>query len=371
MKAVVIKNGAESQYVTVTDIATPALSSPDQVLIKLIRVGLDGTDREIIRDRYGVLPEGAEQMVIGHELLGVIVEAGEQAGMDAGQLVTALVRRPCEDESCICCRSGRQDFCQTGGYTERGIRGADGFIAEYVVESARYVVPLPDSCAEYGVLVEPQSIVEKVLNQLDIVQRRTAWEPKSTLIIGSGPLGILTAWTCLTMGLETHVWSKSPSDSVNAELIRQAGGIYHEALALPEESADRRFPSGMDERMTAQGVRPDIVWECSGHAPLAFEAMKVLNANGVLAMLGCSAGDSTLSIPCELINQEIVLKNKCIIGSVNASRHDSETGISRLQQIEEKFPGMLERLLTDRLTMEQLPDLDFAQITVKAVVELG
>ncbi|MDF2718675.1 MAG: glucose dehydrogenase, partial [Paenibacillus sp.] len=220
MKAVVIRNGADRQYVTVAELPMPNPIRPDDVLIRVISVGLDGTDREIVRDRYGVLPEGAEQMVIGHELLGVIEQAGPESGLMRGEIVTVLVRRPCDDASCTACRHGQQDYCQSGAYTERGIRGADGFLSEYVVEQARYVVPIPAGCASYGVLVEPQSIVEKVCSQIAIVQQRVKWEPRTALITGSGPLGILTALTCRTMGLECQ---RGPHTPVRGFLSRSGG----------------------------------------------------------------------------------------------------------------------------------------------------
>jgi threonine dehydrogenase-like Zn-dependent dehydrogenase len=317
-------------------------------------------------------------MVIGHELLGVIEQAGPESGLMRGEIVTVLVRRPCDDASCTACRHGQQDYCQSGAYTERGIRGADGFLSEYVVEQARYVVPIPAGCASYGVLVEPQSIVEKVCSQIAIVQQRVKWEPRTALITGSGPLGILTALTCRTMGLDTHVWSRSGNDSVNASLIRRCGAFYHEAedagTAGPDSIApgpeDRIFSSGLQQFVESRGIRPDIIWECSGHTPLAFESIKLLNPNGVLAILGVTSGSRRLDIPCDLLNQEMVLKNKCIIGSVNASRADFVTGIDRLQEMERDFPGLLGEMMTDRLTMEQVPGLNFSTLTVKAVVDL-
>ncbi|TMV48987.1 glucose dehydrogenase [Paenibacillus mesophilus] len=380
MKAVVIRNGTDRQYVTVADLPVPIPTGRDDVLIRVLSVGLDGTDREIVRDRYGVLPEGAEQMVIGHELLGVIEQAGPESGLTRGELATALVRRPCGDAACAACRHGQQDYCQSGAYTERGIRGADGFLSEYVVEQARYVVPIPAVCAPYGVLVEPQSIVEKVCSQIAIVQQRVKWEPRTALITGSGPLGILTALTCRTMGLDTHVWSRSGDDSVNASLIRRCGAFYHEAkddggTALPDTqppgAEDRHFTSGLQQFAESQDIRPDIIWECSGHTPLAFESIQLLNPNGVLAILGVTSGSRRLHIPCDLLNQEMVLKNKCIIGSVNASRADFVTGIRRLQEMERDFPGLLDSMMTDRLAMAQVPELDFSSVAVKAVVDLA
>lgn len=377
MKAVVLMEGNCGQYVTVTDRPAPELAGSEDVLIRVLSVGLDGTDREIIRDRYGVLPEGAEQLVIGHELLGVIAEAGPDSKLTAGQLATVLVRRPCGDSRCVSCRSGQQDYCSTGSYTERGIRGADGFLCEYVVERSEYVVPVPRECAEYGVLVEPQSIVEKVWNQVGSLQQRLAWEPETVLIIGSGPLGILTALTCRSMGLAVHVWSQSGADSENADIVRSCGGSYHEAAprddslgsGLPSGSSETDI-SGLAEFADKERVSPDMIWECSGYSPHAFEAMKVLNANGVLALLGVASGDRRIEISSDMLNQEMVLKNKAIIGSVNASRVDFETGIRRLQRIEAMYPGQLARLMTQRLSLEQVPDLDFARVAVKAVVDV-
>lgn len=379
MKAVVIRNGADRQYVTVAELPMPIPTRRDDVLIRVLRVGLDGTDREIVRDRYGVLPEGAEQMVIGHELLGVIEQAGPESGFTHGELVTALVRRPCGDDSCTACRHGQQDYCQSGAYTERGIRGADGFLSEYVVEQARYVVPIPAGCASYGVLVEPQSIVEKVCSQIAIIQQRVKWEPRTALITGSGPLGVLTALTYRTMGLDTHVWSRSGEDSVNASLIRRCGAFYHEAKAgggnagsdsEEQGTEDRLFTSGLQQFAESRNIRPDVIWECSGHTPLAFESIRLLNANGVLAILGVTSGTGRMDIPCDLLNQEMVLKNKCIIGSVNASRADFVAGIRRLQEMERDFPGLLGEMMTDRLNMAQVPELDFRSVAVKAVVDL-
>ncbi|TNJ65616.1 glucose dehydrogenase [Paenibacillus hemerocallicola] len=384
MKAVVIRNGADRQYVTVAELSKPQPIRPDDVLIRVLAVGLDGTDREIVQDRYGVLPKGSEQMIIGHELLGTVEQAGPESDLSPGELVTVLVRRPCGDATCTACRHGQQDYCQSGTYTERGIRGADGFLCEYVVERSRYVVPIPADSVSYGVLVEPQSIVEKVCSQIAIIQQRVRWEPKTALITGSGPLGVLTALTCRTMGLDTHVWSLSAKDSINARLIRRCGSFYHEAgTAVTGEAdadadsdagaavqTDRPFASGLDEFAASRGIRPDMIWECSGHTPLAFESMKLLNPNGVLAILGVTSGSRRLDIPIDLLNQEMVLKNKCVIGSVNASRADFENGIRRLQEMERMFPGLLGELMTDRLTMEQVPGLDFSDVAVKAVVDL-
>jgi threonine dehydrogenase-like Zn-dependent dehydrogenase len=167
LKAITISGGEAQATVSLTDIPKPGLTGPGDVLIRVLSVGLDGTDREIIVDNFARYPEGRSEMVIGHELLGVVEEAGPESRLSRGDIVTALVRRPCGEEACVNCRNGQQDFCQTGNYVERGIKGADGFLCEYVVENAKYVVKVPEECLQYGVFVEPQSIVEKVWNQTD------------------------------------------------------------------------------------------------------------------------------------------------------------------------------------------------------------
>ncbi|WP_079908564.1 glucose 1-dehydrogenase [Paenibacillus sp. 32352] len=353
------------------EVDQPERKQPDDVLVRVLCIGLDGTDRELMTEKYGVPPEGENGLTIGHESLGVVIEADEAYGLAKGDLVCALVRRPCNDPMCVNCRNGHADFCETGHYVERGIKGRHGYLSEYYVEEARYLVKVPPACLHYGVLTEPQSIVEKVWDEVGRIQQRLIWQPRSVLVLGSGPLGLLAAFTSRCLGLDTVVWSKSPADSPAAELVRACGAEYRQAgepggaSGPDQESADTL--SGFLER---SGKRADLIFECTGYSPLAFEAMTALSPNGVLALLGVTPGSRTLKISSDMINQELVLENKCVLGSVNASRKDFETGIYRLQQMEAKFPGLLGRLITDRFTLEQVPELDFGRIAIKAAVDL-
>ncbi|MBW7453145.1 glucose 1-dehydrogenase [Paenibacillus sepulcri] len=366
MKAITISGGESQATVSLADIPKPDLTGPQDVLIRVLCVGLDGTDREIIVDNFARYPEGRSEMVIGHELLGVIEEAGSESGLSRGDLVTALVRRPCGEEACVNCRNAQQDFCQTGSYTERGITGADGYLCEYVAEHSKYVVKVPDECLPYGVFVEPQSIVEKVYTQTLKIQQRMIWQPRTVLILGSGPLGILAALTCRVLGLDTYVWSKSDSASMNADIIRRIGAHYREA----ESSAEDAFLSGLTAYSKQLGISFDMVWECTGHAPLGYEAIPLVNNNGILALLGITPGSGRLDLPSDLTYQEMVIKNKCIIGSVNASYRDFTAAIHRLRDIESHYPGMLGMLQTNRLSFEDVPAIDFGKMTIKAVVDV-
>lgn len=366
MKAITISGGENQATVSLADIPKPGLTGPGDVLIRVLSVGIDGTDREIIVDNFASYPEGRSDMVIGHELLGVVEEAGPKSGLSRGDLVTSLVRRPCGEEACVNCRNGQQDFCQTGNYVERGIKGADGFLCEYVVENTKYVVKVPGECLPYGVFVEPQSIVEKVYNQTLKIQQRMIWQPQTVLILGSGPLGILAALTCRVLGLDTYVWSKSDSESVSADIIRRIGGHYREA----ESSVANAFFSGLTAYTKQLGKSFDMIWECTGHASLGYEAIPLVSNNGILALLGVTPGNGRLDLPSDLIYREMVIKNKCIIGSVNASYHDFVTAINRLREIENHYPGMLGMLQTNRLSIEDVPAIDFCKMTIKAVVDV-
>jgi threonine dehydrogenase-like Zn-dependent dehydrogenase len=366
LKAITINGGESRVTVSLADIPKPELTGPEDVLIRVLCVGLDGTDREIILDNFARYPEGRSEMVIGHELLGVVEKAGSESGLSRGDLVTVLVRRPCGEEVCVNCRNGQQDFCQTGNYVERGIKGADGFLCEYVAENTKYVVKVPEECLPYGVLVEPQSIVEKVYTQTLKIQQRMIWQPQTMLILGSGPLGILAALTCRVLGLDTYVWSKSDSESVNADIIQRIGAHYREA----ESPAEDAFFSGLTAYSKQLGKKFDMIWECTGHAPLGFEAIPLVSNNGILALLGVTPGRGRLDLPSDSTYREMVIKNKCIIGSVNASYHDFVAAINRLRDIENHYPGMLGMLQTSRLSIEDVPAIDFSKMAIKAVVDV-
>lgn len=154
----------------------PEIESPTHVKIKMLEVGVCGTDREIAAFDYGTPPEGDEYLVIGHESLGEVVEIGSEVShLKVGDLVVTMVRRPCPHETCVACRAERQDFCFTGDFKERGIKGLHGFMTELVVEEERYLSVVDSDLREVAVLTEPLTIAEKALAQVWEVQQRLPW----------------------------------------------------------------------------------------------------------------------------------------------------------------------------------------------------
>jgi threonine dehydrogenase-like Zn-dependent dehydrogenase len=371
LKAIQMIGLPSNPSIALEQLGTPVISQPNEVLIRVLAVGLDGTDREILQEKYGMPPEGETRLTFGHEMLGVVVEVGAEASYRPGDLVTATVRRPCKILNCVNCRNGHTDFCETGQYVERGIKEAHGFLAEYITEDERYVIQIPKESLSYGMLAEPQSIVEKVWDQIQRVQQRLIWEPKTVLVLGSGPLGILAAMTYRVLGLHVYVWSISSEESEQAQLVQACGAIYQRAGGASAVAGTAvSAVESITQFAELLNIHIDVIMECTGYSPLAFEAMSVLGPNGVLALLGVTPGNRKLEISADVLNQSIVLENKCIVGSVNASRKDFETGIYRLQKIEEQYPGILQKLLSDRLSIEEVAQMDFSKLAVKAVVDL-
>lgn len=158
--------------------------------------------------------------MLGHEAIGEVVDVGAAVRrVDRGDLVVITVRRPCGYPECIACRAGRQDFCMTGRFRERGISGADGFMTELVVEDERYLVRVPKPLADVAVLVEPLTIAAKAAVDLDAMLRRYPWEPAGlrALVLGAGPIGLLAAMMLRSRDVDTFVYSLQPADSDRAE----------------------------------------------------------------------------------------------------------------------------------------------------------
>ncbi|MDF2650624.1 MAG: glucose dehydrogenase [Paenibacillus sp.] len=356
MKAVALYPVSSTQALQLIEVPVPVQREPGQVLVKVLAVGLDGTDKELIHNRTFIPPVNREWLILGHELLGRVEEVEPGSRLQIGELVTALVRRPCFAEECIHCRSGRSDYCSTGLFTERGINSVDGFLTEYIVEEEQYLVSVPPSLIEAGVLIEPQSVIEKALESVQYVQSRLHWQPRKALILGAGPLGVLAALTCLTMGYEVDVYSREAPDRPAPMLLRNTGCAYH----YGDSGNPTRTP----------GRKWDLIIECTGYSPLAFESITALSKNGILVILGVAAETGKVEISTDVLMRSLMVDNQSVIGSANASRQNFDSAIARLQAIKAQFPAILDQMITDRISLSQVPELDFTMIGLKAVVQI-
>ena len=336
MKAIAVYPG-QPNSMHLEEVPEPSVDEiPDGrgVLVRVLRVGVDGTDKEINAAEYGDAPEGAEFLITGHESLGRVVDVGPNvpSTIKPGTLVVSTVRRP---GMSIYDSIGLQDMTTDDVYFERGINKRHGYLTELYVEDSEYVVALPENLSEVGVLLEPLTVAEKALNQAYEVQRRLkVWRPRRAAVLGSGTIGLLTTLAMRARGLEVTCLSLREPPYLNSELIEQLGATYVSTKqASIAEAAEQHGPF-------------DIIVEATGFSPLVFEAAQALGKNGVLVLVSVTGGSRTVEVDADVLNQGFVLGNKVMVGSVNASPADFRSGVDDLIKAQALYPGWLDRLLT-------------------------
>lgn len=358
MPAVAVHPG-RAHSLHATRLPRPA-AGPGQVLVDVIRVGVCGTDQEIIEGAIGAAPPDAGELVLGHEVFGRVAALGDGVnGWDVGAFVTNTVRRP---GGCRPCQTDQADFCDDLVYSEYGIFGRHGFMTEQFVEEPERLVRVPPHLAEIGILTEPLSVVEKALQQATLIQHRIeGWQPRTALVVGAGPIGLLGTLLLRSRGMETVTVARRAAPNRPAGIIEAAGG---------------RYASIRDTKLAeiAAELPPiDLIFECSGNAGMAFEAARVLGNNGVLVLLSLTAAGIVEPIDIGAINREFVLGNKVMVGSVNSSKIHFEMGVNDLQRFEDHWPGLAAELITRRLpgfaAWEQIVRREADGI--KTVIEVG
>lgn len=357
MKAVAVTPGKRGSA-ALREVPTPE-PGRGEVLVKLVEVGIDGTDAEIDEGLYGEAPTGEDFLIIGHESLGQVERVG--AGVEdlrPGDLVVATVRRP---GGCLNCRAGESDMCLDGDYTERGIKGRHGFMAEYYAERPDFLVKVPPAFRPFAVLLEPMSIVEKGITQGFEIQKRLRWEPRTALVLGAGTIGLFAALLLRNLGLAVTVVGREDPEApgLKLDLLRAVGARYLSSAVDPILGLPKRLGN------------IDLILEATGSSRVVFEAVQILGINGVLCLMGITGGDETISIPSDRINLEMVLGNKVVFGSVNANRRDFELGLRHFGELERKWPGLLSRFITERLPLREFREgLEGRRDHIKVVVEV-
>ena len=331
-----------------------ARAADGEVLVRTIEVGVCGTDREISGGLFGVAPDGAERLIIGHELFGVVERGGH--GFDAGDLVTATVRRSCGH--CAACRRDAPDACATGAYLERGITRLDGFASELVAEDPRNLVAVPRSLGRLGVLAEPASICARALRHAHVVGSRQPWEPARALVIGAGAIGTLAT---LLLRLEDHeVWTAD----------RRPAGPERAALFAV---VDARYVWTQETELAALAAQAggfDLIVAAAGDAQVMLDAVGLLRRNGVMCLLGIDGHDHRVTIDASVIGVDMILQNRAVFGSVNANRIDWVAAIAALDRIHARWPAALESCVGLRVPLERYEDA-FAFDGVKATLQIG
>lgn len=347
MQALVVTPGVPNSA-RLMDVAAPDPAS-GSMLVRGRAIGICGTDLEIIEGGYGEAPPGQDHLVLGHESLGEVLEAPPGSGFSPGDLVVGVVRRP-DPEPCDHCAAGQWDMCRNGRYTECGIKQADGYAREEFRLDPEFAVRVDPSLGELGVLLEPASVVAKACTHAVHILRRTSIPVETALITGAGPIGLLAALVTTQAGLDTCVVDLVESGP-KPDLVRQLGARYH---AGPVGDLD---------------FAPDVVIECTGIGAVLRDAGAIASDGAVIALTGISAAPSALEVDLNAFNKHMVLSNKVLFGSVNASRAHYEAAANALARADKAW---LRRLISRRVPLELWSEvLERRPDDVKVVLELS
>ena len=347
----------ERREIKLVECDEPRITHPTDVKLRMLEVGVCGTDKEICAFDYGTPPDGSDFLILGHESLGEVVEVGPGVGgLKPGDMVVPTVRRPCHHAHCLACQADQQDFCYTGDFTERGIKMRHGFMTEFVVDDQRFMNRVPAKLREVGVLVEPLTIAEKALTQVWHVQQRLPWacpvEPgkerghcHTAVVLGAGPVGLLGAMALCAADFETFVYSRDTTDSPKAQLVHSIGATY---ISAGETSV---------EQLAERVGNIDVVYEAAGASQVAFDTIKVLGINGIFVFTGVPGRKGPINVDADQLMRNLVLKNQDVFGTVNAGRDAFEGAIRDLDQFMQRWPDAVRALITGRFPMEEHREL--------------
>jgi threonine dehydrogenase-like Zn-dependent dehydrogenase len=304
------------------DIAEPDLHG-GSILVEAIGVGVCGTDVEIVEGKYGWAPRDKTRLVLGHESLGRVIDPGRNSSLKEGDLVVGIVRRP-DPVPCPNCAVGEWDMCRNGLYAERGIKEIDGFMSERWRIEPEYAVKVDSSLGMLGVLLEPASVVAKAWEQVSLVGQRAFWEPRTVLVTGAGPIGLLAALIGQQHGLEVHVLDRVETGS-KPEIVRDLGATYHAG------------------KISDVGFEPDAIIECTGVGQVITDSIQAVAPGGVVCLTGVGSGGRTVGLPTADVASNIVLRNNVVVGSVNANKRHWYKAARCLSRAD---PAWLSRLVT-------------------------
>lgn len=355
-----------SGEVRIIDQPEPMIGGPTDVKLRVLEAGICGTDREIASGHYGTPPADFPYLIIGHEALGEVLEVGSGVtGLAPGDLAVLTVRRPCSHDLCGPCRKGRQDFCITGDFTERGIKGVHGYMTEFVVDEERYMVKVPKALREVGVLLEPLTVAEKAAEQVRVLTQRLPGDLKNdpsqlnAVVLGAGPIGLLGAMKLVNAGFITWVYSRGKADSPNVKIVSAIGARFISSGEHPPADLAKIIGN------------ITLVYEATGVAKISFDVLNVLGVNGVYIFTGVPGVRAPIEIDAERIMRNLVLNNQVLCGTVNAGRASFEEGVKDLGAFMNQFPASVHALITARMSLDDARDAVLSKGGIKSIITVA
>jgi threonine dehydrogenase-like Zn-dependent dehydrogenase len=347
----------QSRETRLIEQAEPQTVLPHQARVKILEVGICGTDRHICSFQFGAPPSNAEHLILGHEALGQVLEVGSAVEhLKPGDLVVPEVRRRCTDELCLACQHHHQDFCMTGHYTERGIVGLHGYMTEQVIDDADYLHPVPPVLRSVAILTEPLTIAEKAYEQVLQIQQRLPWlasslqsaEPgrgQTAVVLGAGPIGLLGAMLLLQAGYTTYVYSRSPQPNEKAKIVEEIGAHYVSSETTPIHT------------FVEQTGPIDLVYEAADAAPFTSEIIPALGRNSIVVFTSSTNSTHPQGVDVATAFRSLSGRNQVIVGTVNAGPAMFTAAIQHLEQFQQRWPHALSAIITQRHPIEHYQKL--------------
>jgi threonine dehydrogenase-like Zn-dependent dehydrogenase len=327
--------------------------APNEVLLRPVRIGVCGTDREISEGHFGVAPDGDEHLILGHELLARVEADGH--GFSQGDLVCATVRRSCRH--CLACDEGSPDACLTGDYRERGITRLHGFAAELAAEAPEHLVPVPAGLGPLAVLAEPASICARGIRHAEAIGGRQPWAQRRALVLGTGAIGMLATYLLRLHGYDVWAAGRSAPNEQRAQLAAASGASYFSTAEVSPAAA------------AADVGGFDLVLEATGDAQIMIDTLSLLGRNGVACLLGIDGRPRDVTIDGRVLGVDAILQNRALCGSVNAHREDWDTAVHALADARRRWPDAVEEFIGLTVGVDAFAEA-FAYRGVKATLAL-
>ncbi len=367
MKAIACTPGTTN--LRLLDRPEPNISASDEVKLRVVRVGICGTDREEAAGGRSMAPAGQTDLVLGHEMFGQVVDVGKSVTrVKPNDYAVFTVRRGCGQ--CLPCTMNRPDMCQTGNYRERGIWGLDGYQTEFVVDREQYLVQVPSALEPVGVLCEPLSVSEKAIDEAVRIQVARLPDAPATpnwlygrrcLAAGLGPIGLLAALILRLRGAEVYGLDIVDEASARPQWLEHIGGHYVDGRQVT--------PDKVDDTVGAM----DLIVESTGVASLEFNLLDALARDGAYVVTGIPGGDHPIELDGAELMRQLVLDNQVMLGSVNAARDHYQMAVDDLMHASLLWGDHVSKLIN-----QHHPYADFATAyqqhpadEIKAVIEWG
>jgi len=243
--------------VAVADEALPPAAARDEVLLRVVSVGLCGSDLHWFQD--GAIGDArlAGPLVLGHEI-GAVIASGPRSGTR----VAIDPADPCG--TCSICHNGRGELCVNMRFLGHG--ACDGGLRTYLSWPERHLHPIPDSIGD-----DEASLLEPLGVAVHAVELGVVHPGMRVAVVGCGPIGLLVIKALRASSIDDITAGDLLPHRVAAAI---SAGAAHTWLGAPGE---------VD--------MADVVFECSGDEPAVETAIRLAGPAGRVVMVGIPGND--------------------------------------------------------------------------------